>query len=52
MIPPGVTFRIEAALRKRAVFDRLTFPGSQHTLGLWLAEHPDDRQRIVDRCAA
>jgi pimeloyl-ACP methyl ester carboxylesterase len=50
VIPPGVTFRIEAALRKRATFDRLMFPGSQHTLGLWLAEHPDDRRRVVELC--
>ncbi|GAA2229292.1 hypothetical protein GCM10010430_06500 [Kitasatospora cystarginea] len=52
VIPPGVTSRIEAALRRHAAFDRIVFPGSQHTLGLWLAEHPEDRRRIVALCAA
>ncbi|MFJ1753981.1 alpha/beta hydrolase [Kitasatospora sp. NPDC088134] len=47
VIPPGVTSRIEDALRQRADFARLTFPGSTHRLGSWLAEHPEDRARLV-----
>ncbi len=48
VIPPGVTFRVENALRRRAVFSRITFPGSPHALGLWLHDHPKDRARIVE----
>ncbi|MFJ5231031.1 alpha/beta hydrolase [Kitasatospora sp. NPDC088391] len=47
VIPPGVTFRIENALRQRTDFTRLTFPGSTHKLGLWLAEHPEDRAHLI-----
>jgi len=47
VIPPGVTLRIEAALRRNSRFTRVVFPGSPHTLGQWLSEHPADRAQVV-----
>ncbi|MFB7669706.1 alpha/beta hydrolase [Kitasatospora sp. NPDC056138] len=47
VIPPGVTARIEAALRKKSRLTTIIPPGSPHTLGQWLAEHPNDREQIV-----
>ncbi len=50
VIPPEVTLRTEQALRKRSRFSRLDVAGAEHWLGLWFAEHPDDRARLVDLC--
>ncbi|GAA2139079.1 hypothetical protein GCM10009760_20890 [Kitasatospora kazusensis] len=50
VIPPEVTARIEAALAERAQLTRLTFPGSEHILGGWLADHPADRRQVVQHC--
>ncbi|WP_377273694.1 alpha/beta hydrolase [Peterkaempfera sp. SMS 1(5)a] len=52
VIPPGVTLRIEAALRTQARFQKFVFTEADHRLGLWLAEHPEDRRRLVDLCTS
>ena len=47
VIPSGVTSLIGSALAKRSDFTTLRLPGAGHQLGLWLAGHPEDRQRVV-----
>jgi dienelactone hydrolase len=48
VIPPGVTFRIEAALRKKSQFCKFRLPEAGHMLGQWFSEHPVDRSRLVE----
>lgn len=50
VIPPDVTRLIAQTLQNRpeAEFRELRITGSAHQLGLWLAEHPQDRAAVVD----
>ena len=48
VIPAGVTALITSALSTKADFSTLRLMGANHRLGLWLADHPQDRQRIVN----
>ncbi|MEU1286162.1 alpha/beta hydrolase [Kitasatospora sp. NPDC005856] len=48
VIPPGVTDLVRASLAARADFSELRLAGADHRLGLWLADHPEDRRRLVN----
>lgn len=50
VIPPDVTRLLAETLRGRpgSAYRRLRISGSAHQLGLWLAEHPQDRATVVD----
>ncbi|MFF3002585.1 alpha/beta hydrolase [Kitasatospora sp. NPDC057940] len=47
VIPPGVTDLVRTSLAAKAGFSELRLAGSDHRLGAWLADHPEDRQRLV-----
>lgn len=47
VIPPAVSQAVTSALADSTLIP-LCFPGSEHQLGVWLAEHADDRGRVVD----
>ncbi|MEU3572585.1 alpha/beta fold hydrolase [Kitasatospora sp. NPDC036755] len=47
VIPPGVTNLVRTSLATRADFAELRLAGASHQLGVWLAGHPEDRQRLV-----
>jgi hypothetical protein len=47
VIPPAVSRAVTAALARNSTLVPLSFPGSDHRLGMWLGEHPEDRRRLV-----
>lgn len=49
VIPPAVSRAVSAALSGHSTLETVTFPGSDHRLGLWLREHAEDRRRLALR---
>ncbi|WP_143200187.1 alpha/beta hydrolase [Kitasatospora sp. CB01950] len=47
VIPAEVTDALDAALRTRAAYTRLTLPGADHQLGGWLSTHPEHRALVA-----
>ncbi|MGW4381124.1 alpha/beta hydrolase [Kitasatospora sp. NPDC004531] len=47
VIPAEVTAALDAALRTRAAYTRLTLPGADHRLGGWLSAHPEHRAQVA-----
>ncbi|MET8183498.1 alpha/beta fold hydrolase [Streptomyces sp. NPDC005336] len=48
VIPPGVTEVLAHALSVQADFVWLRIAGASHQLGSWLADNPQDREKIVN----
>lgn len=48
VIPPAVSRAVTTSLSQCSTLVPLSFPGSDHRLGLWFGEHAGDRRRLVD----
>ncbi|MFI0192555.1 alpha/beta hydrolase [Streptomyces sp. NPDC017082] len=47
VIPPEVTEAVQQALSARARLTRLELPDSEHRVGVWFHDHPEDRREFV-----